>query len=224
MRNDLILPKCQLAESLLECGIVAVVRGAKAQKVVNIAKALESGGVTAIEVTMDTPGAIEMIKTVVAEIGDRAVIGAGTVLDAETARAAILAGAEFIFCPSLHQDVIRVANRYGKVVIPGVMTPTEIINAYEMGADLLKVFPAGVLGPRYFKEVAGPFKHIPLMPSGGVTLENAAEFIKAGSVALGVGGALIDKEAVAGEQYEVLTERAKKFVKVVRQARSELKK
>ncbi|MCL5779907.1 MAG: bifunctional 4-hydroxy-2-oxoglutarate aldolase/2-dehydro-3-deoxy-phosphogluconate aldolase [Firmicutes bacterium] len=222
MKQDLILPKSRLAESLLECGVVAVVRGAEAAKVVNIARALHKGGVTSIEVTMDTPGAIDMIKQVVAEIGHQAVVGAGTVLDAETARAAILAGAEFIFCPSLHEDVIRTANRYGKVVIPGVMTPTEIINAYEMGAELLKVFPAGVLGPGYFREVRGPFKHVPLMPSGGVTLENAAEFIKAGCVALGVGGALLDKEAIRQERYEVLTERASQFVKIVTQARKGL--
>lgn len=219
MYQTLILPKTRLAESLLASGIVAVVRGAEADKVVKISKALQQGGVTAIELTMDTPGAIDMIKQVVAEVGSQAVIGAGTVLDAETARAAILAGAEFIFCPSLHEDVIRTANRYGKVVIPGVMTPTEIISAYELGADILKVFPAGVLGPRYFREVRGPFKHIPLMPSGGVTLENAAEFIKAGCVALGVGGSLLDKEAIREERYEIVTQKASQFVKIVAQAR-----
>ncbi|MDO7786041.1 bifunctional 4-hydroxy-2-oxoglutarate aldolase/2-dehydro-3-deoxy-phosphogluconate aldolase [Desulforamulus aquiferis] len=222
MCQNLILPKTRLAESLLASGIVAVVRGAEAEKVVKISKALQQGGVTAIELTMDTPGAVDMIRKVVAEVGSQAVIGAGTVLDAETARAAILAGAEFIFCPSLHEDVIRTANRYGKVVIPGVMTPTEIIKAYELGADILKVFPAGVLGPRYFKEVRGPFKHVPLMPSGGVTLDNAAEFIKAGCVALGVGGSLLDKDAIREERYEVLTERASQFVKIVAQARESL--
>ncbi|MBO8137318.1 MAG: bifunctional 4-hydroxy-2-oxoglutarate aldolase/2-dehydro-3-deoxy-phosphogluconate aldolase [Desulfotomaculum sp.] len=216
-----MLPKSRLTESLLESGIVAVVRGVEAAKVVEIAKALHAGGITAVELTMDTPGAVDMIKQVVSEIGDKAVIGAGTVLDAETARAAILAGAEFIFCPSLHEDVIRTGNRYGKVVIPGVMTPTEIIKAYEMGADLLKVFPASVLGAKYFKEIRGPFKHIPLMPSGGVNLENAAEFIKAGCVALGVGGSLLNKQAIKEGNYEALTLKAKQFVQVVCQARNE---
>jgi 2-dehydro-3-deoxyphosphogluconate aldolase/(4S)-4-hydroxy-2-oxoglutarate aldolase len=192
-------------------------------KVVNIVDALLEGGVKALEITLNSPGAIDLIEEVSERVKDTdAIVGAGTVLDGETARAAILAGAEFVFAPNLNQDVIEVCNRYGKVVIPGVMTPTEIVNAYQAGADLVKIFPAGVMGPKYIKSVKGPLNHIPMMPTGGVGLDNAADFIEAGVVALGVGSALMDKEAIAEENYEVITENAKKLTQIVEETRNTL--
>jgi 2-dehydro-3-deoxyphosphogluconate aldolase/(4S)-4-hydroxy-2-oxoglutarate aldolase len=208
---------------IIDSGVIAVIRGMEVDKVVNIVDALLEGGVKALEITLNSPGAIDLIEEVSERVKDTdAIVGAGTVLDGETARAAILAGAEFVFAPNLNQDVIEVCNRYGKVVIPGVMTPTEIVNAYQAGADLVKIFPAGVMGPKYIKSVKGPLNHIPMMPTGGVGLDNAADFIEAGVVALGVGSALMDKEAIAEENYEVITEKAKKLTQIVEETRNTL--
>jgi len=208
---------------IIDSGVIAVIRGMEVDKVVNIVDALLEGGVKALEITLNSPGAIDLIEEVSERVKDTdAIVGAGTVLDGETARAAILAGAEFVFAPNLNQDVIEVCNRYGKVVIPGVMTPTEIVNAYQAGADLVKIFPAGVMGPKYIKSVKGPLNHIPMMPTGGVGLDNAADFIEAGVVALGVGSALMDKEAIAEENYEVITENAKKLTQIVEETRNTL--
>jgi 2-dehydro-3-deoxyphosphogluconate aldolase/(4S)-4-hydroxy-2-oxoglutarate aldolase len=210
-------------QTIIDSGVIAVIRGMEVDKVVNIVDALLEGGVKALEITLNSPGAIDLIEEVSERVKDTdAIVGAGTVLDGETARAAILAGAEFVFAPNLNQDVIEVCNRYGKVVIPGVMTPTEIVNAYQAGADLVKIFPAGVMGPKYIKSVKGPLNHIPMMPTGGVGLDNAADFIEAGVVALGVGSALMDKEAIAEENYEVITENAKKLTQIVEETRNTL--
>jgi len=210
-------------QTIIDSGVIAVIRGMEVDKVVNIVDALLEGGVKALEITLNSPGAIDLIEEVSERVKDTdAIVGAGTVLDGETARAAILAGAEFVFAPNLNQDVIEVCNRYGKVVIPGVMTPTEIVNAYQAGADLVKIFPAGVMGPKYIKSVKGPLNHIPMMPTGGVGLDNAADFIEAGVVALGVGSALMDKEAIAEENYEVITEKAKKLTQIVEETRNTL--
>lgn len=217
------MEKQENLQIIIDSGVIAVIRGMEVDKVVNIVDALLEGGVKALEITLNSPGAIDLIEEVSERVKDTdAIVGAGTVLDGETARAAILAGAEFVFAPNLNQDVIEVCNRYGKVVIPGVMTPTEIVNAYQAGADLVKIFPAGVMGPKYIKSVKGPLNHIPMMPTGGVGLDNAADFIEAGVVALGVGSALMDKEAIAEENYEVITEKAKKLTQIVEETRNTL--
>ncbi|ARA99558.1 MULTISPECIES: bifunctional 4-hydroxy-2-oxoglutarate aldolase/2-dehydro-3-deoxy-phosphogluconate aldolase [Geobacillus] len=198
--------------------LVAVIRKPKRSQIFQIAEALIAGGVEVLEVTVDTPGSFEMIAALKEAFGAKATIGAGTVLDAETAKRAIEAGSDFIFSPIFDQETISLTNRYGKISIPGVMTPTEIVKAYQMGADLLKVFPAGSLGPQYFKELRGPLGHIPLMPTGGVTLENAAEFIRNGAAAIGVGSALLDKRVIEEGRFNLLTETAKRFVETVRNA------
>ncbi|GAB6099548.1 bifunctional 4-hydroxy-2-oxoglutarate aldolase/2-dehydro-3-deoxy-phosphogluconate aldolase [Halanaerocella petrolearia] len=217
------MEKQEKLQTIVDSGVVAVIRGMETDKVINIVDALLEGGVKALEITLNSPGAIDLIEEVSEKVKDtEAIVGAGTVLDGETARSAILAGAEFVFAPNLNQDVIKVCNRYGKVVVPGVMTPTEIVDAYQAGADLVKVFPAGVMGPKYIKSVKGPLDHIPMMPTGGVSLDNAADFIEAGVVALGAGGALMDKEAIANENYEVITEKAKQLTQIVVETRESL--
>jgi 2-dehydro-3-deoxyphosphogluconate aldolase/(4S)-4-hydroxy-2-oxoglutarate aldolase len=171
---------------------------------------------------MTTPDALDVIHEVSRKYGDEALIGVGSVLDPETARAAILAGAEFVVGPTLHFGVIEVCQRYDKPVIPGALTPTEIINAWSAGADLVKVFPATGVGPGYFKDVLAPLPQVKLVPTGGVNLDTAAAFIKAGAVALCVGSAMIDKQAVAQKRFDVVTETARKFAEIVQQARAEL--
>jgi 2-dehydro-3-deoxyphosphogluconate aldolase/(4S)-4-hydroxy-2-oxoglutarate aldolase len=202
-------------------GVIGVMRGMQARTVELVANALYAGGVEVLEVTVDAPGAMQMIASVTAALGDKALIGAGTVLDAETARAALLAGAQFIFCPTLCTEVIAMANRYGKVVIPGVMTPTEMLQAYTAGAPMVKLFPAQAVGPDFIKQVRGPLPHIPIIPTGGVSASNVQAYIKAGAAAVGVGGALVDPNAIAAGQYDLLTTRAKELVSLVAEARHE---
>jgi 2-dehydro-3-deoxyphosphogluconate aldolase / (4S)-4-hydroxy-2-oxoglutarate aldolase len=205
--------------NLLSSGVVAVVRRVEKEKVMHVISALVEGGVTAIEMTMDSEDVFNTIQEAKESFGHKAVIGAGTVLDGETALMAIQAGAEFIFAPTLNQNTINVANRYGKIVIPGVFTPTEILQAYEWGADIVKVFPASVLGPSFIKDVKGPLSHIPMMPTGGVHLGNVGEYIKAGAVAVGVGGSLLNKELIANNEWDKLKDLAKDFVSEVKKAR-----
>ncbi len=207
-----------LAE-MTRTGIVAVVRAPDSSKLVQVARALCEGGVTCIEITMTTPNALEVIAAAAREVGDSACIGVGTVLDAETARGAILAGAEFIVGPTFNEEVIRLAHRYSKPVVPGAFTPTEILRAWEAGADVVKVFPASVGGPAFFRAIKGPLPHIKLSPTGGVNLNTAAEFIKAGAEFLGVGTELVTKEDVAKGNFDALRERAAQYVKIVREAR-----
>ncbi|MBF8255660.1 MAG: kdgA [Anaerolineales bacterium] len=172
-------------------GVVAIVRFDRSEPLVQVARALQAGGVRAIEFTMTTPNALQVIEESVLEFGKDVLLGAGTVLDAETARAAILAGAEFIVAPTLNPAVIEVCRRYSKVVIPGAFTPTEILKAWECGADFVKVFPAEFGGPAYFKAVLAPLPQVKLIPVGGVSLETTGEFIKAGAAAVAVGGNLV---------------------------------
>ncbi|GAB6004736.1 bifunctional 4-hydroxy-2-oxoglutarate aldolase/2-dehydro-3-deoxy-phosphogluconate aldolase [Geobacillus vulcani] len=214
------MDKLEHLNRLKQSKLVAVIRKPKRSQIFQIAEALIDGGVEVLEVTVDSPGSFEMIAALKETFGDKAIVGAGTVLDAETAKRAIEAGSDFIFSPIFDQEIVSLTNRYGKISIPGVMTPTEIVKAYQMGADLLKVFPAGSLGPKYFKELSGPLEHIPLMPTGGVTLDNAAEFIRNGVVAVGVGSALLDKRAIEEERFDVIRETAQKFVETVRNALS----
>src|SRR2546426_7752048 len=194
---------------VLDCGVVAVVRSADSGQLAEVASALADGGVTVVEITMTVPNALEVIRQVRQSMGDRVLLGAGTVLDAETARAVMLAGAEFIVAPTLNLDVIRLCRRYDKLVMPGAFTPTEILTAWEAGADIVKVFPADVVGPAVFKALRGPLPQVRLMPTGGVDLATAAEFLKAGAVCLGVGGQLVDPKLVAAGEFAKSTELAR---------------
>jgi 2-dehydro-3-deoxyphosphogluconate aldolase/(4S)-4-hydroxy-2-oxoglutarate aldolase len=200
-------------------GLVAVVRFADPAPLVQVLHALADGGVGVAEVTLTVPNALDVIREAKRQLGDRVLLGAGTVLDAETARAAILAGAEFVVSPAVNLDVIRLCRRYDKLVMPGAFTPTEILTAWEAGADVVKVFPADVLGPAFFRAVRGPLPQVKLMPTGGVDLATAADYLTAGAVCLGVGGQLIDPKLVAAGDFAAIRELAKKYVAVVRQAR-----
>ncbi len=207
-------------EKIKESGLVAVIRRPKASQINGIAEALVAGGVGALEITADTPGAFDMICSIKKEYGNRVLVGAGTVLDAITAKTAIDAGSDFVFSPSFDEETIRVTNQYGRISIPGVMTPTEIVNAYAAGADLLKIFPADSLGENYIKSLQGPLGHIPMMPTGGVSADNAEHFIRSGAVALGAGGSLVDKKAIEQEDYGKLTEIAKQFAEAIKRGRA----
>ncbi len=190
-----------LLDQIKETGIVAVIRGASTENIIPIARALKSGGVTALEITVETPRVLSAIEKLSAELGDEVIVGAGTVLDPETARATIMAGARFVFSPTVNKETIKMTKRYGVLSIPGALTPTEILHAYENGADLIKVFPANVFGPKYLKDIQGPLPQIPLMPTGGVSLENIGDFVKAGAVAAGVGTSLVNTKREINEQY-----------------------
>lgn len=202
-----------------ECGVVAVVRLKEAGSLLQVAEALQAGGITAIEFTLTTPGALAVIEQVTARYSDRVVWGAGTVLDPETCRAAILAGARFIVAPTLSPQVIAVCRRYSVTAVPGAFTPTEILTAWECGADVVKVFPATALGPAYFKDVLAPLPQVKLMPTGGVSLENCGDFIRAGAVAVAVGSNLVKPDDVANGRFEAIAERAAKFAAAVKAAR-----
>ena len=202
-------------------GLIGVIRLNDADKLKGVVEALQAGGVTALEITMTTPGALEAIGEVAKSVGEEFLVGAGTVLDPETARLALLAGAQFVVGPTLNPDVIRTVHRYDKVVIPGAFTPTEILTAWELGADVVKVFPATALGPKYFRDVRGPLPQVKLSPTGGVSLDNAGEFIRTGACCLGVGSALVPKEAVAHSDWQQITDRAKAFIAEIRKAREE---
>lgn len=205
---------------LKESGLIAVIRKPEQSQIHQIAEALVEGGTGALEITLDTPGALDMIRELKEKFGDRVLVGAGTVLDAPSAKMAIDAGSDFIFCPSFDIDTIQMANRYGRISIPGVMTPTEIVNAYSAGADLLKIFPGAALGEAYIKDLQGPLGHIPMMPTGGVSLDNVETFIRNGAVAVGAGGSLVDSKAIAEERYEVLTDLSRQFIGKIKNARS----
>jgi len=199
---------------LQESGAIGIIRVQSGKDLMRIAQALESGGLQCIEITMTTPTALTIIEETASKLNN-VLIGAGSVLDAPTARQAILAGAEFLVTPTVALDVIEMVHRYGKPVISGAMTPTEILTAWETGADMVKVFPASVLGPEYLKAVHGPLPQIPLVPTGGITTDNAGDFIRAGAAMVCAGGWLVDKKAVAGSHYELLTEHARQLVEAV---------
>src|SRR3954467_6393904 len=184
-------------KQVLDCGLVAVVRSQDSQQLVEVARALADGGVTVVEITMTVPNALEVLRQVRQALGDRLLLGAGTILDPETARAALLAGAEYLVAPTVNVEVIRLCQRYDKLVMPGAFTPTEILTAWEAGADVVKVFPADVVGPAFFKAVRGPLPQIRMMPTGGVDLTTSAAFLKAGACCLGIGGQLVEPKAVA---------------------------
>lgn len=209
---------------MLDSGIVAVIRAQSSEQLVDVAYALLKGGVKAIEVTMTTPNALEVIHDVSQRMKkEEAVIGVGTVLDPETARAAILAGAEYVVCPTLNPAVIEMCRRYTVISIPGAFSPTEILTAWEAGADIVKVFPATGLGPEYFKDILGPLPHIRLSPTGGVSLDTVGAFIKAGACCVAVGGNLVSKKALADQDWQGITETAQEFIRRIQAARQEKK-
>jgi len=212
--------KDRTLQEIIDCGVVAVVRVGSAQEALEVCPAIARGGIKPVEVTMTVPNAIDVIKEFRKAVKDDVLVGVGTVLDPETARAAILAGADYIVMPTLNLKVIEMCHRYGKVVIPGAFTPTEILTAWEAGADIVKVFPAGVAGPQYLKDIRGPLPQVRLLPTGGVTLENTPDFIKAGAVAVAVGTALVDKKLVAEKKFDLITEKARQFVAAVKKARA----
>jgi 2-dehydro-3-deoxyphosphogluconate aldolase/(4S)-4-hydroxy-2-oxoglutarate aldolase len=198
-------------QQILENKIVAILRGVRPDAVPEVAAALHAGGIRCLEITLNSPDALAMIRDLSARMGDRLLVGAGTVLDAAEARAAIDAGASFIISPALDIPTIQVTRQLQAVSIPGAFTATEILTAYKNGADIIKVFPASV-GVGYFRDLRGPLPHIPLMPTGGVNLENIADYHKAGAVAFGIGSALVDgKQPVTDEYLRRLTDMAGKF-------------
>lgn len=210
----------QLAR-VLDCGIVAVVRAATPTNLVDVIAAIAEGGVNVAEVTFTVPNAVDVIRAAKERLGDRVLLGAGTVLDAETARAALLAGAEFVVSPTVSLDVIKLCRRYDKLVFPGAFTPTEILTAWEAGADVVKVFPADVVGPAFFKAMRGPLPHVRLMPTGGVDLNTASEYLRAGASCLGIGSQLVDPKTVARQDYEYLRGLAWQYTQAVRLGRTE---
>ena len=214
-----MIKKIEILNRIVETGVIAVVRAESAEQAVKVIDAARKGGILALEVTMTVPGAIDVIKEICSKYGGGdEIIGAGTVLDAETARMAMLAGAQFIVGPTLNADIIRVCNRYQINCIPGTMSVTEILQALELGASIVKIFPGSLLKPDFIKNVHGPIPYAPLMPTGGVTVENAPEWIRAGAVAIGVGGDLT-KEGLAKGDYSLITKKAEAYVKAVREAR-----
>jgi 2-dehydro-3-deoxyphosphogluconate aldolase/(4S)-4-hydroxy-2-oxoglutarate aldolase len=203
-------------DAILESKIIAVIRMADAGRVFEVAEALRKGGVNILEITMTVPGALDIIRTMAEKKPEGVLVGAGTVLDGETAAAAIWSGADFIVSPIAEPGMIAACRAHDAFVAPGAFTPTEIVSAWDKGADIVKVFPATSVGPQYFRDLKGPFPQIRLMPTGGVTVENARDFIKAGASAVGIGTALLDKKAIEAGDWGVLTERARQLVESLR--------
>lgn len=199
-----------------ETGIVSIVRGIEGEKLEQTAKALYDGGIRCIEITFDTPGAAKMIEALKRAYGEDMLFGAGTVLDSKTARTAILAGADFILSPALCIQVVEMCNRYSKLAVPGVFTPTEILTAWQAGAQLVKVFPAWALGPRYIKDIKSPLGQVEIMAVGGITVDNAADFIKSGAISLGIGSELVNKKWVADGSFDLITQAAALFIEKVK--------
>lgn len=209
----------EVVARISEVGVVAVVRADNSSDLIPLLEALVSGGVTACEVTMTVPGALDGIARAADHFGEKALVGVGSVLDAETARMAILAGAQFVFSPVFNESVITMAHRYGRPVVPGGFTPTEIMNAWSAGADAVKVFPANHLGPTYFSDLLAPMPQLRLTPTGGVDITTTSEWIKAGAFAVGAGSALVNKQAIRERNWSHISSLAEAFVDAVRRGR-----
>lgn len=204
-------------------GLIPIVRTPSPEAALRAVEAIIEGGVSVAEITITVPNALRAIEHAVEQFGDKVLLGAGTILDPESCRAALLAGAEFIVTPSLDRRVIEVAHRYSKACIPGALTPTEILSAWQAGADLVKIFPCGpVGGPKYLKALRAPFPHIDFVPTGGVNLENTPEFIQAGAAAVAVGGELVDLKALREGKLEVIVERARQYLQAIQSARASM--
>ena len=208
---------------MLDIGIVPVVRTTSAESAILAIEAIYNGGIRAAEITMTVPGALKALEKVADKFGDKIVLGAGTVLDPETARICTLAGAQFFVTPALKLSTIEMARRYSKVICTGALTPTEVLTAWEAGSDIVKVFPAGAVGgPKYIKALKGPLPHIEMVPTGGVNLETAGEFLKAGACAVAVGGELVDPKLIKSGRYDEMTKLAQQYLAVIAKARAEM--
>lgn len=215
------MSKTNTMQRIREIGLVPVLRATSAKEAMTIADAIIAGGVTVLEITMTVPGAIQVMEQLIRHHGEKLLVGAGTVLDAETARACILAGAQFVVSPALDVRTIELCLRYSVPVMPGALTPTEIVAAWQAGADVVKVFPCSALGgAKYLKALQGPLPQIQLIPTGGVSLSTAEEFLSAGAFALGVGSDLVDAKAAAEGRTDVITENARKYIEIVRKFRN----
>jgi 2-dehydro-3-deoxyphosphogluconate aldolase/(4S)-4-hydroxy-2-oxoglutarate aldolase len=217
------MTKQQTLRAMLDIGIVPVVRTSSAETAILAIEAIYNGGIRAAEITMTVPGAVKALEKVADKFGDKIVLGAGTVLDPETARITMLAGAEFFVTPSLKAATIEVAKRYSKIICAGALTPTEVLTAWEGGTDIVKVFPCGNAGgPKYIKALKGPFPQIDMIPTGGVNLDTAGEFLKAGACAVAVGGELVDAKLIKENRYDLIEERARQYLAVIAKARAEM--
>lgn len=213
------MDKAHVAQQLRAAGVIGVIRIQQEEEHDRILEALRRGGITCLEITMTSPGALGAMERASASITEDLLLGAGTVLDAPTARQAILAGARFLVTPTVRPDVLEMAHRYGVLAIIGAFTPTEMLTAWEAGADLVKLFPASVMGANYLREIRGPLPQIPIIPTGGVTDETAGAFIRAGAAAVCAGSWLVDGSAISEGRYDELTRRARALIDVVRGAR-----
>jgi 2-dehydro-3-deoxyphosphogluconate aldolase / (4S)-4-hydroxy-2-oxoglutarate aldolase len=212
--------KEQILNRISDAGVVAVIRARSTDHLIDIASALLDGGVPSIEVTMSTPKAIAGIERLADKFGDKAIVGVGTVLDAATARDAIAAGAQFVVSPTAEPEIISTTIRYGKVSIPGAFTPTEILRAWTLGGDVIKVFPSTMLGPQYFKDILAPLPQLRLTPTGGVDQKNTGAWIKAGAVCVGAGSSLVSRDAMASNDWPAITAAARQFIEAVKAARA----
>ncbi len=211
----------EAVQQIKAIGIVPIIRAANPEAAIHAAEAISEGGIPCAEITMTVPGAIRALEEVAKRFGDRLLLGAGTVLDPETARACLLAGAEFFVTPSLNLRTIEFAKRYSKAIFPGALTPTEIVEAWQAGADGIKIFPCSALGgATYIKALRGPFPQIDFVPTGGVNLKTIADFFKAGCSAVGVGGELVDSAALSSGNYQLIEQRAREFRTAVEGART----
>jgi 2-dehydro-3-deoxyphosphogluconate aldolase/(4S)-4-hydroxy-2-oxoglutarate aldolase len=217
------MDKQEVRERIMEIGIVPVVRAASAGEACIAAEAVCQGGIPIVEITMTVPGAVELIRELVQNCGSEVLIGAGTVLNRDAARRCIEAGAEFLVSPGLNLETVAFAAGEGKLIMAGALTPTEVMAAWDAGADFVKIFPCGqVGGAKYIKALKGPFPQIPFIPTGGVNLSTAAEFLEAGSVALGIGGELVQADALKANKPEIIVENARKFLAIVKHTRAQM--
>jgi 2-dehydro-3-deoxyphosphogluconate aldolase / (4S)-4-hydroxy-2-oxoglutarate aldolase len=215
------MDKHAVLQRIKEVGVVPVVRASSAEEAMRVVEAIKAGGVPVLEITMTVPRALRLIEQLAERFGEEVLVGAGTVLDPETARACILAGATFVVSPSLNVETIEMCRRYSVAAVPGALTPTEIVTAWQAGADVVKVFPCGALGgAKYLKSLKAPLPQIEMIPTGGVSLKTAAEFIEAGALALGVGADLVDLKSIREGRPENVTEAARAYVAAVRDARA----
>jgi 2-dehydro-3-deoxyphosphogluconate aldolase/(4S)-4-hydroxy-2-oxoglutarate aldolase len=217
------MDKQKVRERIIEIGIVPVVRASSPAEACLAADAVRQGGIPIVEITMTVPGAIDVIRELVKNCGSDVLVGAGTVLNADAARRCLDAGAQFLVSPGLNLQTVAFAAREGKLIMAGALTPTEVMAAWDAGADFIKVFPCGqVGGAKYIKALKGPFPQIPFIPTGGVNLNTAAEFLEAGCVALGIGGELVQADALKANKPEIIAENARKFLSIVKHTRAQL--
>jgi 2-dehydro-3-deoxyphosphogluconate aldolase/(4S)-4-hydroxy-2-oxoglutarate aldolase len=215
------MQKNTILRSIIDIGVVPIVRTSSAESAIKAIEAIYRGGIRAAEITMTVPGALKAIEKLADQFGDQIMLGAGTVLDPETARACMLAGAQFFVTPALKLSTIEMVKRYSKVILPGALTPTEVLTAWEAGADAVKVFPCGnVGGPKYIKALKGPLPHVEMVPTGGVNLDTTADFLRAGACAVAVGGELVDAKSIAQGNYAIFEERAKQYLAKVSEGRA----